>query len=176
MDIYTPIADLNVVQAALQLPPDQLILERAYRRSLTTYFPNLASIPWTFTLTPPTISVLGIMFKKVAQLTLGRWLKNTPLGESPLIRPRRYYSNFSSWSRNALRPFIEETLFSPETNAVGLFDPDGLRAVIRDHMENKRDATTFIGRALAIALWTRLFFIPSIPKRLASLYNSGHGE
>jgi len=173
VDIYHPIADREVVQAALLLPPNQLMMERAYRRALVTYFPDMASVPWTFTLTPPTISVPGIVLKKAAQLTLGRWLRKTPLGKHPLIRPRRYYSSYYLWSRSSLQPFIEETLLSPEANAAGLFNPDGLRTVVREHMEGTREATNFIGQALAVALWTRQFYTPSTPIRPTSLLVDG---
>ena len=165
VDIYHPIADQAVLQAALLLPPNQLMMERAYRRALGTFFPDLAAIPWTFTLTPPTISVPGIILKKGAQLTIGRWLKNTPLGKSTLIRPRRYYSSYRLWSRGALRPFIEDTLLSSEVNATDLFNMKGLQTVIREHMDGKAEATSFIGKALAIAFWTRLFYSPSTPIR-----------
>jgi asparagine synthase (glutamine-hydrolysing) len=173
--IYHPIADDQVIQAALQLPPHQLMLESAYRRAMATYFPDLAAIPWTFTLTPPTISVPGVILKKAAQLTLGQWLRKTPLGSHPLIRRRRYYANYYLWSRGPLRPFIEETLFSPEANATGLFNPDGLRTAVRDHMDGRRNHMTFLGGALAIALWARLFYTPSTPIRPDSL-EPEHGE
>jgi asparagine synthase (glutamine-hydrolysing) len=169
VDIYHPIADEEVVLAALQLPPHQLIAERAYRRAMATHFPGLAAIPWTFTLTPATVSVPTVVLKKLAQLTLGRWLRGTPLGNHPLIRPRRYYVNYTLWSRGPLRPFIEETLLSPGANATGLFDPDGMKTAIYHHMEGRQNMTGFLGKALAIALWTRLFYVPSTPIRPNSL-------
>jgi asparagine synthase (glutamine-hydrolysing) len=165
VDIYHPLADKEVVTAASQLPVRQLILEEAYRRAMVTHFPDLGKIPWTYTMTPPSISMPAAVLKKTAQHTLGKWLRTTPLGGHPFIRPRRYYTNYSLWSRGPLRSFIEETLLSPESNAAGLFNQDGLRTVIRDHMEGRRNATTFILRALAVALWTRLFYIPSTPIR-----------
>ncbi len=163
VDIYHPFADNDVIQASLQLPPRQLMIERAYRRAMDTYYPSLAAIPWTFTLMPPTTSVSAIILKKVAQLTLGKWLRNTPFANASLIRPRRYYASYYTWTRKALRSFIEETLLSPEANATGLFDPSGLRDVVWDHMEGRIDATAFLGQALAVALWTRLFYVPSTP-------------
>jgi asparagine synthase (glutamine-hydrolysing) len=173
VDIYHPLADGEVVEAALQLPPAQLILERAYRRAMATHLPEMAAIPWTFTLTPPTISVPAIALKKVAQLTVGQWLRGTSLGNHPLIRPRRYYANYGAWTRGPLRSFIEDTLLSPEANATGLFDPQGLRTVIRDHMERRHSATDFLGVALTLALWTRLFYAPPTPVRPDRL-NSGN--
>jgi asparagine synthase (glutamine-hydrolysing) len=169
LDVYHPIADQEVVQAALQLPASQLVTERAYRRSMATYFPNLAAIPWTFTLTPATISAPGVLLKKAVQLTLGKRLRGTSLGNHPLIRARRYYLDYATSSRDSWRPFIEDTLLSPEANATGLFDPAGLRTLVRDHMEGRQNLTTFLGAALVIAIWTRLFHSPPVPRRPSSL-------
>ncbi len=163
--IYHPIADGEVVLAALQLPPAQLLFERAYRRAMATHLPEMAAIPWTFTLTLPTISVPGIMLKKAVQLTLGSYLSNTPLGKHPAIRQRRYYAHHTEWSRGPLLPFVEKTLLSPETEALQLFDMDGLREQIRAHADGSGIVTGFIGAALALSLWARLFYFSSTPLR-----------
>lgn len=165
VDIYHPIADEQVILAALQLPSRQLMFERAYRRAMATYFPELAEITWTFTLTPPTISVPGIMFKKVTQLTVGKWLQGTSLGRHPLIRRRQYYVDYPRWTRNTLRPFIEETLLSPEMETIGLFDLNGLRTVLMDHMEGRVSITGFLGKALTLGLWARQFYAPPTPHK-----------
>jgi len=169
VDIYHPIADNEVVAAGLALPPSQLIFERAYRRAMAAYFPELAKIPWTFTLTPPTISVLGIFLKKVTQLTLGHWLRKTRLGQSSLLRPRRYYINYHFCNRDSQPSFLEEILLSPEANAMELFDPVGLRNAVCDHLEGRRNLVDFLGRILAVALWSRLFYAPATPVRPESL-------
>ena len=169
VDVYHPIADQEVVQAALQLPASQLVTERAYRRSMATHFPKLAAIPWTFTLTPATISATGVVMKKALQLTLGKRLRGTSLGNHPLIRARQYYLDYAASSRGPWCPFIEDTLLSPDANATGLFDHTGLRTLVRDHMEGRQNLTTFLGAALVIALWTRLFYVPAVPEQPRSL-------
>lgn len=169
VDAYHPIADEEVVLAALQLPPAQLLFERAYRHAMAAHLPDMAAIPWTFTLTPPTISVLGIMLKKAAQLTVGKYLQGTPLGKHPAIRPRRYYAHHTEWSRGPLRTFIEKTLLSPETEALGIFNMQGLRDLIQAHCDGTSISTGFIGAALALSLWARVFYLRSTPLRPASL-------
>lgn len=169
VDIYHPIADEEVIEAALQLPPAQLLFERAYRRAMATHLPQMAAIPWTFTLTLPTISVVGIMLKKAAQLTLGRWLCNTPLGQHPAIRQRRYYAHHTEWSRGLLLSFVEKNLLAPELEALGLFDMDGLKKQIQAHVDGTGIATGFIGAALSLSLWARLFYFQSTPLRPESL-------
>lgn len=169
VDIYHPLADKEVVTAATQLPARQLMVENAYRRAFVNSFPELGKLPWTYTLTSPSISVSAAVLKKITQHTLGKWLRKTPIGNHPLIRRRHYYTNHSLWSRGPVRSFIEETLLSPESNATGLFNLDGLKLVIQEHMERKRDITSFIDKVLMVALWTRLFYTPSMPIRPSSL-------
>jgi hypothetical protein len=141
------------------------MFERAYRRAMATHLPAMAAIPWTFTLTPPTISVPGIIVKKAAQMTLGEYLRDTPLGKHPAIRQRKYYANHTAWSRGPLRPFIQQVLLSPETEALRLFNMDGLRSLIEGHVDGSRIATGFIGAALTLSLWARLFYLRSTPLR-----------
>jgi asparagine synthase (glutamine-hydrolysing) len=167
VDTYHPLADSQVIQASLQLPPAQMMLERAYRRAMATYYPAMAEIPWTFALMPPRVSVSTVMLKKALQFTFAKRLCSTRFGSHPLLRQRKYFSAHTSWSRGPIRPFIEETLFSPETEAIDIFEPDGLRAVMKDHMEGTLNLTEFLGATLSIALWARLFYLPVTPERPA---------
>jgi len=163
VDIYHPIADSQVVHASLQLPPKQMMVEGAYRRSMGRFYPDMAAIPWTFVLMPPTVSMPTVLAKKAAQLTLGRGLARTPLGSHPFVRPRRYFADHTGWSRGPLRLFIEETLLSDEMEAIGVFDPRGFRVAIQDHMEGRLDLGPLLGGALALAFWARFFYLPTIP-------------
>lgn len=165
IDMYQPFLDRQVVQAGLALPASELLVKRAYRRALAQYFPDMGAIPWTFVMRPPTISALGVIVYKASQVWLGKRLQNTLLANLPLFRPLRGFVTFYPEIRGTLRGFIEETLLSPEANATGLFDPEGLRTVLQEHMEGRVNITEFIGQALTFVLWTRLFFVPSTPAR-----------
>lgn len=169
VDMYHPLLDKQVLQAGLALPVSQLLVKRAYRRALAKYFPDMAGINWAFIMQPPTMSALGVIVYKASQVFLGKRLRNTFLANVPLFRPTHSFVTFYPEIRGALRGFIEATLLSPEANATGLFDPNGLRDVVRDHMEGEANVTSFLGQALAIALWTRLFYIPSKPIRPKSI-------
>ncbi len=164
VDTYHPLADSQVIHATLQLPPAQMMLERAYRRAMATYYPAMAEIPWTFALMPPRVSVPTVMLKKALQFTFARRLRSTRFSSHPLLRQRKYFSAHISWSRGPIRSFIEETLFSAETEAIGIFEPDGLRAVVKDHMDGELNLGEFLGGALSIALWARLFYLPVTPE------------
>ena len=97
------------------------------------------------------------------QKEVGKWLQGTSLGRHPLIRRRQYYVDYPRWTRNTLRPFIEETLLSPEMETIGLFDLNGLRTVLMDHMEGRVSITGFLGKALTLGLWARQFYAPPTP-------------
>jgi hypothetical protein len=169
VDIYHPIADEEVVETALHLPWQQLIFERAYRRAMAVKFPDLARIIWTFTLTPPTISTMGLIRQKITHFTLGRWLKGTPLGNHPLIRPRRYFVDYLNWTRGELRQFVQETLISEEVEMLNVFDMDGLQKAIDEHMVGNLDITSFLGTAVAVALWSRNFYSTNTPRFLQAI-------
>jgi hypothetical protein len=174
VDIYHPLADYDVVSAAINLPVDQLIIEKAYRKALATSFPDLENIPWTFTMAPLSISTKEAILRKVSQLTIGKWLYHKPMGQYPFFRRRRYLSDHFSWSRTVLRNFIEATIMSEELLSMGIFQYAGLQNILTDHFEGKIDATVFIGNALAIALWAKLFYLPSTPNRPKGLLEIGH--
>jgi asparagine synthase (glutamine-hydrolysing) len=163
VDMYHPIADNTVWELTVQFPPSQLVYKRALRRSLATYYPQLAALPWNKVPGSATVSVSSILARQVYDR-----MKRLATSTSRLARNSQPISNsldYSSWLRGPLRPFVEETLLSPEANATHLFNPDGLREVVRDHMEGRQDATVFLGLALPFALWTRMFYTPTAPHR-----------
>lgn len=161
VDIYHPIADNEVWELALQLPPSQLAFKRALRRSFGTHYPHLSVLPWNINQGSMTISVRLLIWRQIYGRT-GKYLRKTfrPLKNPPISMN---YQEYSNWLRGPLRTFVEETLLSPESNATGLFNPDGLRTLLQNHMDGKQDATIFLGLALPFAIWTRMFYLPTVP-------------
>ena len=174
VDMYHPIADNTVWDLTIQFPPNQLIYKRALRRALAAYYPHLAALPWNKVPGSATVSVSSILIRQVYDR-----LKRLATSTFGLASNSHHVSDgldYSDWLRGPLRPFVEETLLSPEANATNLFSPDGLREVVRGHMEGQQDATQFLGLALPFALWTRMFYTPTTPQRpdvLAKLHSNG---
>ncbi len=165
-EIYHPFADDDVIRISFGLlPPDQLLIQRAYRRALAKHYPALAELPWTLTLLPPTVSVSAILWRRFLWATVGKLLKNTPFARSHLLPLRHHFADYSGWFKGLLRPFVMDQLLDPQANATGLFDPDGLHELVLEHVEGRANHTNFLGRALAFAVWTRLFYRPATPVR-----------
>ncbi len=165
VDMVHPIADNEIWELSLQLPPGQLAFKWALRRTLGTYFPALAALPWNAP-TGTALDPVALLFARdVWGRTAGQWLKRLRRAHQPAPRSIDY----PNWLRGALRPFVEATLLDPAVNATGLFDPHGLRQLVQAHMEGRQDATLFLGLALPFALWTRMFYTPATPVRPAIL-------
>ena len=64
----------------------------------------------------------------------------------------------SQWINGELQPMIREFL-SPEAVAKrGIFRPEAVQALLRDHQENRRDNALKIWALLMIEVWQRMYF------------------
>ena len=163
VDMVHPIADRQVWDLSLQLPPSQLMYKRAFRRALARYYPQLAALPWNKIPGTATASVPSIFTRQVYN-RVSQSIK-TKLSLTKHNRARFQYQDYSDWLRGPLRSFIEPILLSEEANASGLFDTDGLYGVVKDHFEGRLDITPFLGIVLPFILWTKMFYLPSIPRQ-----------
>ena len=67
------------------------------------------------------------------------------------------------WLRNELAGVVDDAL-SPQTlTRRGLFDPEGVRALVRLDRERRVDATYTIFAMICIELWCRMFVDPRVP-------------
>jgi asparagine synthase (glutamine-hydrolysing) len=158
VEMYHPIADNHVWELALQLPPTQLVYKRAFRRALDSYNPHLAALPWNSIPGSATASIFSVLTQQAYSMIKRRISRALGVSTNGLISSN--LQDYSTWLRGPLRSFVEASLLTPSANATGLFNPEGLVQVVRDHLENRRDATSFLGLALPFALWTRMFFTP----------------
>jgi asparagine synthetase B (glutamine-hydrolysing) len=174
VDMFHPIADNTLWELTMQFPPGQLIYKRALRRALGAYYPQLAALPWNKVPGSAAVSVPSILMREVYSRT--KRLARKTIGPARKFQPARDCLDYSNWFRGPLRDFVEQTLLSPEANATKLFNPDGLCKIVRDHLEGRQNATVFLGLALAYALWTRMFYIPSTPTKpdiMVESFNQG---
>jgi len=61
------------------------------------------------------------------------------------------------WLRGPLRPWLEEALLSSRVQARGYFRPMVVRAMVRDHIERRRDHTYPLWALLWLELWHQIF-------------------
>lgn len=69
----------------------------------------------------------------------------------------RHYTDFQSWQRKYFSGITEEILFDSRSLARNYYNPEGLRALFDLHVNHKKNYAHFLGTAVAIELWHRIF-------------------
>ncbi len=62
-----------------------------------------------------------------------------------------------AWMRKELRPWVEDLLLDETSLDRGYFDPDGVRRLVRDHVEGTADNTNRVWNLAVLELWHRLW-------------------
>ena len=62
------------------------------------------------------------------------------------------------WLNGELKPMIRQFLSSKAVEARGIFRPQAVQALLRDHEENRRDNALKIWALLMIEVWQRMYF------------------
>jgi asparagine synthase (glutamine-hydrolysing) len=62
------------------------------------------------------------------------------------------------WINGELKPVIREFLSPAAIERRGLFRPDAVQQLLRDHAENRRDNALKIWSLLMIEVWQRMYF------------------
>jgi asparagine synthase (glutamine-hydrolysing) len=66
-----------------------------------------------------------------------------------------------SWTRNELKPLLQDLLGEAYLRRQGLFDPRGIGNVLADHFSERRDATELLWTLLMFQLWWQSFLSPA---------------
>ncbi|HEY2113594.1 MAG TPA: asparagine synthase-related protein, partial [Candidatus Angelobacter sp.] len=62
------------------------------------------------------------------------------------------------WINGELRPVIQQFLSPAAIERRGIFRPDAVQRLLRDHEENRRDNALKIWALLMIEVWQRMYF------------------
>lgn len=60
-----------------------------------------------------------------------------------------------AWMRSELRPWVEDLLLSEASLGRGYFEPDGVRRLVREHLEGTADHTYRVWNLAVLELWHR---------------------
>jgi asparagine synthase (glutamine-hydrolysing) len=163
-----PFCHRQIVNAALQLPPAQRRVERAYRRSFAKHFPSLDTIPWAATLLPPSSSLTVIAahhaLREIAERLPDTWL---PYQIAGLRLKKRRYADYNKWFQGRLGQHVKSVLLGPDSNPLGLFNSAYLSELIEAQISGHRNVRNFIGLLLTFELWSRTFLGLSPPPDFA---------
>ncbi|MGD9644493.1 MAG: asparagine synthetase B [Pirellulales bacterium] len=134
-----PYLDNDLVDALLAAPPHLKLGETMQRHMLARHKPEFLDIPNANT---GTRIGAGQLAQKFATLRMKVLAKLGVPGYQP-------YERLGLWLRRELAPLVRDLLLTERTLERGVFRPDTLRSVVRQHLDHERNHT-FLLLALMI--------------------------
>jgi asparagine synthase (glutamine-hydrolysing) len=147
-------------------------LDRILYLDIKTYLPSLLIVEDRMSMAHSLEDRVPILDHRIAELSAripgrmkirGLVLKWIPRRSAEGVLPRSVLEHrkvgflvpLAEWLRGPLRPFVEETLLSERALGRGLFRPEAVRALVREHMEGSRDRSWKLWSLLNVELWHR---------------------
>ena len=152
-------------------------LNRTLYLDIKTYLPSLLIVEDRMSMAHSLEDRVPLLDHRIAELSSripGRLkiraliLKWIPRKNAEGILPRAVIEHrkvgflvpLAEWFRGPLRTYVEETLLGQRAAARGLFRPEVVRALVRDHMTGARDASWKLWSLLNVELWHRTWIDP----------------
>jgi len=168
---YDPRTELERVLAKCDAVSE---LDRILYLDTKTYLPSLLIVEDRMSMAHSLEDRVPILDHRIAELSAkthgrlkirGLALKWIPRRNAEGVLPRAVIEHrkvgflvpLAEWLRGPLRPFVEETLLSERALGRGLFRPEAVRALVRDHMSGSRDRSWKLWSLLNIELWHRMW-------------------
>jgi hypothetical protein len=157
MDATVVAWDLELLDVALQLPPEWCWPDQAYRKALEILSPPLARLPYANEGLPAGTSPFvrtAYSFMRGGMRALGRRF----LDKRPLQGPASWL-DFDGLLRRP-GPLHDRLRALPDSEALGecgMFDRSGLREVVDQHLSRKRNIAKFLLMLLTIENWIAQF-------------------
>jgi asparagine synthase (glutamine-hydrolysing) len=152
--VRTPLMDKDLLRFTVSVPPGYRVNKNYYRRAVTAAFPELAKVPYSGTRRPLDERSFRDLRMRVDEQTRW-WLRQRGLHFVKMTQPHPY-ADYANWMRKQLRPWLEETLLSPQALDRGYFHPAYIRNLVAEHMAGC-DHTRRIGMLLNFELWHRQY-------------------
>jgi len=149
-------------------------LDRLLYLDIKTYLPSLLLVEDRMSMAHSLENRVPILDHRIAEFSAriseslkikDLTLKYIPRKNAEGLLPRAVLSHrkvgfsvpLGEWFRGPLRAFVEETLLSERALARGLFRPEYVRALVREHMAGRRDLSSKLWSLLNVELWHRIW-------------------
>ena len=169
MEGHDPRAELDRVLARCDATSP---LDRVLYLDIKTYLPSLLIVEDRMSMAHSLEDRVPILDHRIAELSAripgrlkvrGLTLKWIPRRNAEGVLPRAVIEHrkvgflvpLAAWFRGPLRGYVEETLLGPRARGRGLFRPEAVRALVRDHMSGARNVSWKLWSLLNIELWHR---------------------
>lgn len=145
--IRLPYLDRDFLTVLLQLPVENRWIGEFHHYFIRHFAPQLEKIPDSNTGAPLNAGPLRLLITDKVNAVLKR------LG----VTGFRHYTEFQKWQRKYFSDVIKEILFSEQSLDRGYYRREGLQEIYDLHVSGQRDHGHFLGTAVAIELWHRVF-------------------
>ena len=140
VETVDPFLDYDLVDFMCSIPSELKLRRFLCEEDLRKYHPELSHIPCTRSLSSEILK------------TIAKWVRITKI-----FHQLNYEDNILNTYLRAEKDFVEKILLSEKTLTRGIFNPETIKKVIRDHMSNKKNYSSTIGMVISLELWFRLF-------------------
>jgi asparagine synthase (glutamine-hydrolysing) len=145
--IRLPYLDRDFLNLLLRLPVEKRWAGEFHHYFIHHFAPQLENIPDSNTGAPLNAGPLRLLITDKINAVLKR------LG----VTGFRHYTEFQKWQRKYFSNVTKEILFSEQSMDRGYYRAEGLREIFDLHVSGQRDHAHFLGTAVAIELWHRIF-------------------
>jgi asparagine synthase (glutamine-hydrolysing) len=171
LSLRTPFWDNEIVRTAFRAPESELASNEASLRLIAAGKRNLLRIPTDRGISGNgrTVSsafrkgLLEFQFKAEYAYDMGmpQWLARVDdafsfLRLERLFLGRHKVFHFRLWYRDALAPYLRETLLDPVSLSRPYVEPGGLRRIVEGHVKGNQNYTNEIHKMLTLELLNRL--------------------
>jgi asparagine synthase (glutamine-hydrolysing) len=152
-----PLSQVLYLDSKTYLPGD--ILTKVDRMSMATSLE--ARVPMLDHVLLEWVAALGPRWKMrdgEQKFILKKLAKRVGIPSEVLNRPKQGFSlPLGQWMRNELKDLVLATLLDTQTLQRGYFNPTGLRRMLDEHFQGRRDHSARLWRLLIFELWHRNF-------------------
>jgi len=152
--VKQPFMDVDLITAINQVPHKWRKRHRLYVDVLSKFAPDVASVAWQRTCLPPATPYVLSWSSLAAQRAYKEARKYLPL---PDLIGNDSPSQFGEWFQMELKAYIEGVLFSERTYDRNILPMNSLEIAWSMHQAGEIDASSFLGSAVSIELFARLF-------------------
>ena len=158
-----PFHDREVDEYACKIPPTMCIGRRMAIAMLKQINPKMLSIPWQFSGLPLSMSTYRVtrLMRAINRVRHEASWRTSGLIPAPTKIDQ---ADYHLWFARDLRPWLEDILLSERTVERGYFQRDGLKQLIEEQANGRRDYSSLFGLLLTVELWSRIFIDGDTPK------------
>ena len=154
LNTYHPFFDYDFIDVVSEVPHKWRRRHKFYLAVLNRLSPKAANIIWDRTALPASspfwLTWLSLAFHKVLTKIVNKFhINSKTFSKNP--------SPFATWFREDLSDYVSEILLDEKTLSRGWVPRDVLINAVSGHMQNKFDASAFIGSMIRLELFARLF-------------------